>query len=449
MNVNTEYLASRYPEVQPLEFYRDLFPCGELERRGEYITGMYNAIAVKIVGRRKAERYTVCDDLKPIDELVSGTDFVVISPVSYAGKEQSQRNARNLYALAFDLDGLLVENGEPTGLKNFIHQFSVAQPAFHPTPTYLVSSGNGLHVYYFLEKPIPLFPNVIEQLRNYRAYFVKRAWNRYVTSLSRNPQFESVTQPFRAVGSVAKDGKQRVRAFRVGERVTVEDLNAACADDAAKIGTFAYKSDLTLAQAKEKYPDWYHQRVELKQPASTWTVKRDLYDWWLRRIRQEATIGHRYFCVMCLAVYARKCGIDREELERDAFSLIELFDSQSPTDGTNDFDAADVIKALDAYDARYITFPRDSISLLSGIEIKANKRNYRRRAVHVAVMNAVRKALVDAGDESARGGVPSKREEVLSCAAAHPDWSHSRIARELGVSRPTVIKWLKRTQEQG
>ena len=447
INPNTELLVSRYQEVSPLEFYRDLFPVGELDQRDSFTEGKYNAIAVKITGRRRAERYTICDDLEPIDQLVSGNDFVIISPVSYAGKAQRQRNARNLYALAFDLDGLIVKDGDPVGLKNLIHQFGVADPAFHPTPTYIVSSGGGVHLYYLLMKPIPLFKNVLDQLYEYRRYFTKRVWNRYVTTLSRDPQFESVTQGFRAVGSIAKDGKQRVRAFKVGYRVTIEDLNRLCIDESAKIKSFAYKSDLTLAQAKEKYPDWYHERIELKRPASVWTVKRDLYDWWLRRIKLEASIGHRYFCIMCLAIYAQKCGISREELEKDAFGLIDLMDSQSPADGSNNFDEGDVIKALDAFDSSYITFPRDSISLLSGIEIIPNKRNGRKRPVHVALMNAHREVLINTGDESAKGGRPSKRDQILECAADHPDWSHSRIAKELGVSRTTVIKWLRDNQE--
>ena len=447
VNPNTALLESRYQEVSPLEFYRDLFPVGELEPRGKQIQGMYNAIAVKVVGKRRAERYTVCDDLEPIDQLVSGNDFVVISPVSYAGKAQSQRNARNLYALAFDLDGLIVKDGDPVGLKNLIHQFGVADPAFHPTPTYIVSSGSGVHLYYLLLKPIPLFKNVLEQVYRYRRYFTQRLWNRYVTTLSRDPQFESVTQPFRAVGSVAKDGEQRVRAFRVGYKVTIEDLNRLCVDDAAKIKTFAYKSDLTLDQAKEKYPDWYHERIELKRPVGVWAIKRDLYDWWLRRIRLEASLGHRYFCIMCLAIYAQKCGISREELERDAFSLIDLFDSQSPADGSNSFDEADVIKALDAFDPSYITFPRDTISLLSGIEIIPNKRNYRKQEIHLARARAVQSIDYANGEWRNKNGAPTKRDQILECAADHPDWSHSRIAKELGVSRTTVIKWLKDNQE--
>lgn len=33
-----------------------------------------------------------------------------------------------------------------------------------PRPTYLISSGTGLHIYYLFEKPIPMFRNIVEQL---------------------------------------------------------------------------------------------------------------------------------------------------------------------------------------------------------------------------------------------------------------------------------------------
>jgi transposase-like protein len=41
------------------------------------------------------------------------------------------------------------------------------------------------------------------------------------------------------------------------------------------------------------------------------------------------------------------------------------------------------------------------------------------------------------------GGAPTKEEKIKAFAAANPGLNHSQIARALGVSRPTVIKWLK------
>lgn len=441
-NPNTKYLAENFPEIEPMQFYRELFPAGELEQRGEYLKGVYHGVAVQVVGKKRAKRYSICDDLHPIDELIQQDEFLIISPVSYCGKQQVQKNARFLYALAFDVDGLIIKDGEPQGLKNLIHQCFNAE--FHPIPTYIVSSGNGVHLYYLLEKPLALFPNVMKQLHDYRTYFTKRIWNEYVTTLSKEPQFESVTQSFRAVGSICKDGVNRVRAFKCGERVSIEYLNSRVGGlGSPRFTDFAYKSELTLRQAQEKFPDWYERRIEQKQPRGAWTCKQDLYDWWLRQIKSGATVGHRFYCVMCLAVYARKCAVRLEQLERDAYSLLLLFDSKSPADGSNDFTDEDIAKALEAYSADYITFPRDTISELSAIPIQANKRNYRKQELHLRGARAIQEINDETGLWRNKNGAPTKKDAVISYYLEHKTANHSEIANALGVSRPTVIKWLK------
>ena len=64
-------------------------------------------------------RYTVTDDLEVIDELVSGNDFCIMSPVSYVGKSRKSKNARHLYALVIDLDGV----DEAYRMRSFLDQF--------------------------------------------------------------------------------------------------------------------------------------------------------------------------------------------------------------------------------------------------------------------------------------------------------------------------------------
>ena len=82
-NVTEEYLAARFPEVSAPEFYRELFPSGSLEKRGEYVEGKYCAIAVR-VGEDRAYRYSITDDLETVSELIQTDDFCIMSPVTYA-----------------------------------------------------------------------------------------------------------------------------------------------------------------------------------------------------------------------------------------------------------------------------------------------------------------------------------------------------------------------------
>ena len=111
------------------------------------------------------------------------------------------------------------------------------------------------------------------------------------------------------------------------------------------------KGRLSLAEAKEKYPDWYERRIVKKERRGRWTVKRDLYDWWLHRIADEIRVGHRFYGIMTLAIYAKKCDIDEDELRRDAFSLLKPYDDMSVED-INRFTKDDVAVSythLDVY----------------------------------------------------------------------------------------------------
>ena len=454
MNVLTEWLSERFPEHEPLAFYRELFPAGELEARGVYNEGEYHAVAIQIIGQDKAKRYSVTDDLDVVRDLIATDDFCVMSPVSYAGKSQSQRMARFLYAVTIDLDGVVIEDGYAEGLHQLWYQMTrirdtAAAGYAIPVPTYIVSSGRGVHLYYMLERPIPLFKNVIKQLSRLRHALVMKIWNDYVTELNQNKQFESVTQGFRMVGAITKDGG-RVRAFRTGDKVSIEYLNEHVNEE-SWVTDFSYKSSLTLKQAKERYPEWYQSRIVEGKAPGTWTVKRDLYDWWKRKIIAKqggAVEGHRYFCVMALAIYARKCGIDRDELEADALALVGELNGRGDSE-RNPFTVDDVVKALEAYDASYQTFPRKTIAELTAIEMPPNKRNGRRIEQHIAMVNATRKMRRDifGEDEYRNSGRPKgsgiKRNEIREFAVQHPGMSNRRIAEELGVSRNTVNKWLK------
>lgn len=174
MNLLTKYLETYFDEVTYKDFYRDIFPVGVLQCKGKDYYGdrKYNGIIVEVTdeklnsGKPKVLRYTLTDDLEKLDEVVSRDNFCLMSPISYAGKTRDSSMARELYALAFDLDGIQtrIKDGEewPYGLANFFHQ--VDHMMIMPKPTYVVSSGTGVHLYYVFERPVPMFENIVEQI---------------------------------------------------------------------------------------------------------------------------------------------------------------------------------------------------------------------------------------------------------------------------------------------
>ena len=441
-NILTEYLYTYYDELEPKEFYREIFREGELQEKEVYDKGKYNGIIVEVTkdklydGKNKVLRHTLTDDLDKIDEVIGRDNFCLMSPISYIGRKRNSDNARALYALAIDLDGLIINGDKPVGLETLFHQ--IEDIGRIPIPTYIVSSGTGLHLYYVFEKPIMLFPNVVKQLQRYKRELTRIVWQGYITNLEDNVQYESLFQGFRVVGTITKKG-ERARAFETGKRVTMDYMNEFVRDE-FKTSDFVYKSNLTLEQAKEKYPDWYEKRIVNKQPKGTWVCKRAVYDWWKDRIENEAKTGHRYYCMMMLAVYARKSGIEREELERDAFMFMDKFD-KLPSSEDNPFTEKDVIDALQAYDDRYMTYPINSISYLTDIPIERNKRNYRKQREHLKIARFIRDEVNGNKDWQNKEGRPSKEQIVKEYRKNNPNARKCDCIRDTGLSKMTVYKW--------
>ena len=429
-------LESQFDEVHYLDFYRDIFPEGSFEERGVYEDGKYNGIAVTIAkGSKRAKRLTVTDDLDAITDMAASDDFCLMSPISYVGKSRKSSNARFMYAMTIDLDGLENLIQWQQLMDQIDREPGVLVGGWGlPRPTYLISSGTGLHLYYVFEKPIPMFKNIVEQLEKLKKRITWQAWTQGASSLHDKVQYESLFQGFRVVGTITKDGG-RCRAFSVGEKVTVEYLNQFVPEE-YRPTNFVYKSDLRLEDAKKKYPEWYQRRVVEKRPKNTWTCKKALYDWWIGKIYGGADQGHRYWCIMTLATYARKCGVPRETLENDAYGLIPFMNTKGDA-----FTEDDVLHALEAYTDSYITYPIDTIVVRTGIPIEKNKRNGRKQADHVKLMNFIRDEINGNKNWREGNGRPSKQDIVEEWQCQNPDGTKKQCQNETGLSYPTIRKW--------
>ena len=438
----TDYLETYFDEIEPKEFYRNIFPIGELEEKGKQIKGKYNAVAVELFpkdenNKVKVNRYIINDDLNMIDELLKSDNFIIISPLSYCGKSRESKNARYIYAVAIDLDG--VSNTDY--ITDLFYQMT---NEVIPTPTYTICSGSGLHLYYQFETPIPCYENIVKQLVNLKNDLTKQIWNKYTTELYENPQIESLFQGFRMVGGITKDGINRTRAFTTGRRIDIEYLNKFVKEQ-NKVKDFEkYKkqSKFTLSEAKEKFPEWYEKRIIQQQPKGHWICKRDLFEWWLSRIKEEAREGHRYYCIMCLSIYAKKSGIEREELEKIAFDLVEEFDKLT-TRKDNTFTVSDILSALEMYNDDYIRFPINSITRLTNIQIEKNKRNGRKQKEHIKYMNTIRKFKIDMGETTLKGKAGRKTKEniVKEWQEKNPKGTQYRCKKETELSINTIKKW--------
>ena len=258
---------------------------------------------------------------------------------------------------------------------------------------------------------------------------------------------QGVLQGFRVVGSGSKLGRDYpVVAYRFGGAVELEkllDYIPASNGERQHLQALMKKSRLSLAEAREKYPDWYERRIVKKERRGRWTVKRDLYDWWLRRISDEIKVGHRFYGIMTLAIYAKKCDIDEEELREDAFGLLQRYDDMSVED-INRFTKDDIVCALEMFNEDYVTFPRDDIAKISGMPMPVNKRNWRKQKDHLRRCRIIQNAndMVDGTNWREGNGRKGKRSEIEAYMQSHPEVKKkTEIARALQIDRGTVAKY--------
>ena len=410
------------------------------------------------------------DDIKvcgwdSLEELMGRYKFVVTTPATYVGRRRFKSNARYLYALAFDLD----EVGVPE-MSEVIHQQTIGMT---PQANIIVNSGDGIHLYYILAKPMPLYPKVYETLTNIKKALTRLIWNKASsrTGEDNQVQIQPIIQPFRVPGSRTKHG-DIVTAWhnadaplhtieelnRFASKPTLKYLNSGVSQEQAQaLDKGAYSTNrLTKARAKELYPDWYQKRIVEGAPRKTWHVHRGLYEWWLHMLwtNEKVAVGHRYHCIMFLAVYAKKCNVPFDILKRDALELVPRMEALTGNTGRH-FSVQDALDALKAYKESSETYPRQLIEDRSGLRIEPNKRNGRPQDLHLKLARGSRDILQEAkGRKDWREGNGRPKGSIVLAEdspqyAKVQEWRYrnpnsnnkSRCARETGLSRPTVRKW--------
>lgn len=445
-----EKIANKgYHSVCALDFYEDIFGLDLEPHRlpEDYRSGEYAGIAIErvpVVGskRYRGKRVTVTEGNMELYELIDRSEnFCMIAPVSYAGKHRINKNARYLYALVIEIDDIEPKNG----IDELFYSWRRKQLTM-PQPTYVVCSGTGIHLYFVFERPIPLFKNMFDQLTEVKKHFTRLFWNQYVTK-SYQPekvQYESINQPFRCVGTVAKNGRAYAMAFKTGEKVTIEYFNRYLPKD-QQMNT-VYKSNLTLSVAKNLYPEWYQKRIVEGKDRGHWTRYKGIYFNWIEKIRDGAVVGHRYNCLENLCSLAVQCNIPPEQVEKDCRELAIIFEELTEKED-NHFTEYDVLCALKTYhNADEGAYRRkiEYISKKTGITLDPNKRNGRSQTLHLKLARANRDILCEArGKKDWRegNGRPDKANIVQEWRYNNPDGTKAECIRCTGLSKPTVYKW--------
>ena len=436
-----------FNRVSVKDFYRDVFPVGTLEQKGNYEQRRANMIYTMVEGKKDSEKRAyntiVFDDLNDLEGAIMA-DFAVSSPVTYRGRNRTAKNAHELWGFCIDLDGVGMDE-----LHDLLHQI---KNNLLPIPTYLVNSGHGFHVYYLLKSPIPLYPYLHKPLNRLKLGLTNRVWNAYTSNIPpEKKQFQGIFQGFRMPDSKSKLGKKYpVTVFKTGDKIDIETLNKYVEDKYQMQPMDEYR--LSLEDASKKYPQWYEQViVNGKKSQRKWDIAgkvhgKDpyaLYHWWIEKIKKGAFDGNRYNCIATLMTYGVKCDVPREQVLNDALELVPYLDTLTEKKH-NPFTVQDVYDAYSYFNDCYSTYSISAIEAKTKIRIERNKRNGRKQKDHVKVMNTMKALKKQLGEEVKEGrpkGSGTAEQKVKAWREQHPEGKKIDCERETGLSRHTVLKW--------
>lgn len=437
-----KFLEKNFVEYYGIDFYSDIFP--DNEKSGEHVGNDYyktpNAIYLYQDAAKRMHRRIMLKDTWSSDytTFIKDNSMALCSGLAYRGKANTIANAQRMYALIFDLDMVGLKE-----LLNFLKRtkFKPDQYGSYPPPTYIVASGGGIHLYYVLDEPVDLYPNIKIQLKAMKHDITYQLWDYKHTTQVEDIQYQPISQGFRMVGSINSKYGTIVRAFKTGSRISIARLNEYLINDKDKVDLLKpfRPTQLSLKEAQHKYPEWYQRRIIDGMKPGHWHIKPALYEWWKRQTGKIKG-GHRYYYCMCLAIYAAKCDIPKKQLKKD---MEELFPVIAAVEHENDpFTKADIKAAMEAYNKEYYRFTIDDVEKLTLIRIERNRRNGRSQKSHLVMARLVRD-VVNGKQETWRDGNGRKRknQQIYDYRQSHPDAKKADCIRDLHLSKPTVYRW--------
>lgn len=441
---NNKILAEEYgAPVVPVAFYRELFRAGYLQASKEdKKSGRPNGIAFYTTPNNKRAPIVIYDDLNKIDYAIKQNE-VYCAPVGFYGRSWSKSAANTIFAMAFDLDDV-----NPNHVENLIHQINLE---IIPRPTYIVTSGHGLHVYYMFEQPIKLNSRNKEAITEH-IDDLKRDLTKYTICTpflsGKQDAFQNYVHAYRMPGSKTKLGAPYfAQAYKSGDYVTTSYLEEYATQhftNKARPKIEEQTSKYTKEQCKELFPNWY--RAKFEQPSYNAKPRhKNIYYNYIERVKNEAKIGKRYYCILVLAATAAQCGIEYEQLERDAYELQPILNAIDKN-GLEPFTREDVAQALTKYGQKAAyKMTNDKKAALTGIAYEKQRRNGRNQKEHLKIARAMQ-GVIDPGakwrnKDGRPKGSGTKEQIIKEWREANPDKTKADCIRSTGTSKPTVYKY--------
>ena len=373
------YLQAQYPEVKPLAFYDAILGAADAD------------FPLCVAHTESAEGHRLANYENVLEMLVAsgGRSDSFVYPAKYYNAYPKQKLMHELRCLYIDLDEVNAKSLRRLCQKGFYGQ----------RPTYLVNSGNGVHLVYVLTQPLAAYhwaKDLLREMHSGLLRFFRK--HRFAADLG-----TGLSHAYRIVGSLTKLG-QTCRAYRVGKCVEVGQL-------AASLGLCWQRPASKSGKVSYNYKE--------KQPRKGSPARRGFYDYLVHMIEARTQEGHRYSSLFALACVGHKCHRAVESILEDAVRLAAKL-------GLPKHEAEHAVAACNPEKAQTVRAATLEGWLGWSFDHKT-KRNGRTRAEHLA--------------EIAERRTVASRRRVTDYLERHPKATISEIARTLTMGRKTVAKY--------
>ena len=376
-------------------------------------------IPVVIIDEDENEKRIRTMTISDAVEFGSVRNDTLIGGCTYFNNWISKKSARNIHTFIIDYD-----NAYSGVLLNALQRdWESANGEKFAKPTYIVNSGTGLHLYFVLTEPIPVYHSMTQNIdKLYRALAIQQSRRVYVQT-----QIQWFGQDFRCAGGLNKYNWENT-VFKVGDKWDIDELGKA-------VGL----EDVHFIRYGEKRQKKKGERRK-RQKIVGWKTNRAFYDYALENCRNKTKEGHRYLSMCALSVIAYKCGVDQDELEKDLEKLLPEYNKGA----VRQIKPKEIQSAMKMYNEKAMATPRESLEHWQGWEYKPIKRNGRKRAIHLKIARSTLEIMNEAEGKTLQGrkkGSGSKADQVIQWRSDHPEGKKADCIRETGLSKPTVYKY--------
>lgn len=463
-----EILAGCFDEVNPFTFYETVFSDKDIYTDTCIVSYGSNE-KMPLVKSNPIEKTT---KVLTIEEMItSSVEYgnVYVAPASFFRDCNITKCLKSLYAIVVDFDG--DKRGVSVDLLKWLLERISENEDDLPSPTFVTNSGKGLHLFWVFDKPVPMFnENKRTMSELYKAIHQKLA------DYNAKPQKHHFAQAYRVVGSRTKLN-QTTTAFKTGEVLPAETLLRDFGIEKTLIWNEGRKKEkmepsesmLKLAENIEKTlgvvcedkDDWdyVHKYISANKKAFSEVFKLNQSErfrkndgagwgspiWYATmkdRIIKDTPEGHRYTSLMALTVIGYKCSIPFEEVKKDIDEIIIKWQIR-PKSFEVRFHEEYRDRIDNMYSEKFKKVRKVQLEEWLGFQMNSSsKRNGRKRAEHIKLMNFVRDELNQNKTWNKEGnGRKPKKDIVEQWRLEHPDGRKADCIRDTGLTKPTVYKW--------